>query len=75
MLMELLAVIKSLLNLTWLNILEWSKEPFAHFPVEELAKYTPELGVCISDIAKKAGMSVPAVSVYLNNVDRESFDR
>lgn len=63
--MELLEVLKSLSNQTRLNILEWLKDPFAHFPVEELAEYTPELGVCVSDIAKKAGMSVPTVSVYL----------
>ncbi|WP_026630471.1 ArsR/SmtB family transcription factor [Dyadobacter alkalitolerans] len=63
--MILLEVIKSLSNQTRLNILEWLKEPFAHFPAEELADYSPDLGVCVSDIAKKAGMSVPTVSVYL----------
>jgi ArsR family transcriptional regulator len=52
--MELLEVIKSLSNQTRLNILEWLKDPFAHFPKEELADYKPELGVCVSDIAKKA---------------------
>ena len=63
--MELLEVIKALSNQTRLNILEWLKDPFAHFPAEELTDYTPDLGVCVSDIAKKAGMSVPTVSVYL----------
>jgi DNA-binding transcriptional ArsR family regulator len=66
--MELLEVIKALSNQTRLNILEWLKEPFAHFPSEELADYAPELGVCVSDIAKKAGMSVPTVSVYLKTM-------
>lgn len=66
--MVLLEVIKSLSNQTRLNILGWLKEPFAHFPAEELADYTPELGVCVSDIAKKAGMSVPTVSVYLKTM-------
>jgi len=66
--MELLEIIKSLSNQTRLNILEWLKEPLAHFPAEELAEYTPELGVCVSDIAKKAGMSVPTVSVYLKTM-------
>ena len=66
--MELLEVIKALSNQTRLNILEWLKEPFAHFPSEELADYTPELGVCVSDLAKKAGMSVPTVSVYLKTM-------
>jgi DNA-binding transcriptional ArsR family regulator len=66
--MVLLEVIKSLSNQTRLNILEWLKEPFAHFPAEELADYSPKLGVCVSDIAKKAGMSVPTVSVYLKTM-------
>jgi DNA-binding transcriptional ArsR family regulator len=64
----LLEVIKSLSNQTRLNILEWLKEPFAHFPADELADYSPALGVCVSDIAKKAGMSVPTVSVYLKTM-------
>ncbi len=66
--MDLLEVLKALSNQTRLNILEWLKEPFAHFPAEELADYKPELGVCVSDIAKKAGMSVPTVSVYLKTM-------
>lgn len=66
--MELLEVIKSLSNETRLNILTWLKDPFAHFPEEELEEYTPELGVCVSDIAKKAGMSMPTVSDYLKTM-------
>lgn len=66
--MELLEVIKSLSNETRLNILEWLKDPFSHFPEEELSQDTPELGVCVSDIAKKAGMSVPTVSDYLKTM-------
>ncbi|MFC4209789.1 ArsR/SmtB family transcription factor [Pedobacter lithocola] len=66
--MVLLEVIKSLSNQTRLNILEWLKDPFAHFPPEELTEYSPKLGVCVSDIANKAGMSVPTVSVYLKTM-------
>ncbi|MEH6306249.1 metalloregulator ArsR/SmtB family transcription factor [Olivibacter sp. CPCC 100613] len=66
--MELLEVIKSLSNETRLNILKWLKDPYAHFPEEELSEKTPELGVCVSDIAKKAGMSVPTVSEYLKTM-------
>ncbi|SKC03601.1 ArsR/SmtB family transcription factor [Dyadobacter psychrophilus] len=66
--MILLEVIKSLSNQTRLSILEWLKEPYAHFPAEELADYSPDMGVCVSDIAKKAGMSVPTVSVYLKTM-------
>ncbi|MEN7550426.1 metalloregulator ArsR/SmtB family transcription factor [Rapidithrix thailandica] len=66
--MELLAIIKSLSNETRLNILKWLKDPFAHFPEEELSEDTPALGVCVSDIAEKAGMSVPTVSDYLKTM-------
>lgn len=66
--MKLLEIIKSLSNETRLNILEWLKDPFNHFPEEELSEYTPELGVCVSDIAKKAGMSIPTVSDYLKTM-------
>lgn len=66
--MKLLEVIKSLSNETRLNILTWLKDPFAHFPKEELSNYSPELGVCVSDIAQKAGMSVPTVSDYLKTM-------
>jgi len=66
--MELLEVIKSLSNETRLNILKWLKDPFAHFPEEELNEETSKLGVCVSDIAKKAGMSIPTVSDYLKTM-------
>jgi DNA-binding transcriptional ArsR family regulator len=66
--MKLLEIIKSLSNQTRLNILEWLKDPLAHFPAEDLTDYKPDLGVCVSDIAKKAGMSVPTVSVFLKTM-------
>lgn len=66
--MKLLEVIKSLSNETRLNILTWLKDPFDHFPKDELSNYSAELGVCVSDIAQKAGMSVPTVSDYLKTM-------
>lgn len=66
--MKLLEVLKSLSNQTRLDILIWLKDPFAYFPAEELADYKPSLGVCVSDIAKKAKMSIPTVSVYLKTM-------
>jgi DNA-binding transcriptional ArsR family regulator len=66
--MKLLKVIKSLSNQTRLDILKWLKDPFAYFPARELADYDESLGVCVSDIANKAKMSIPTVSVYLKNM-------
>ncbi len=61
----MLKYMKALSNQTRLDILEWLKDPYSHFPPEELGPETKESGVCVSDIAKKAGMSVPTVSDYL----------
>ncbi|RYF97062.1 MAG: transcriptional regulator, partial [Chitinophagaceae bacterium] len=66
--MKLLEVIKSLSNQTRLDILTWLKDPRSNFPADDLADYKPSLGVCVSDIARKAKMSVPTVSVYLKNM-------
>lgn len=66
--MKILEVIKALSNQTRLDILTWLKEPFDYFPAEELTDYKASLGVCVSDIAKKAKMSIPTVSVYLKNM-------
>ena len=64
----MLEVVKALSNQTRLDILAWLKDPHAHFPADELADYKPSLGVCVSDIAEKAKMSIPTVSVYLKNM-------
>ena len=64
----MLEVIKSISNQTRLNILSWLKDPVNHFPAEEIEDYKPDLGICVSDIAKKAEMSIPTVSVYLKNM-------
>ncbi|RBQ06679.1 ArsR/SmtB family transcription factor [Pedobacter miscanthi] len=66
--MKILEVIKALSNQTRLDILTWLKEPFDYFPAKELIDYKASLGVCVSDIAKKAKMSIPTVSVYLKNM-------
>jgi ArsR family transcriptional regulator len=62
---NLLKSIKALSNDTRLQILTWLKDPFSHFPKEELGPETKTFGVCVSDIANKAGLSIPTVSDYL----------
>jgi DNA-binding transcriptional ArsR family regulator len=73
--MKILEVIKSISNQTRLNILTWLKDPKAHFPAEELTDYSPSLGICVSDIAKKAQMSIPTVSVYLKNMSFGGYQK
>ncbi|MBB6273828.1 ArsR family transcriptional regulator [Pedobacter cryoconitis] len=64
--MELIMVFKALSNETRINILIWLKEPRQHFPAEELEDYDANLGVCVSDITKKAGLSPSTTSDYLS---------
>lgn len=63
--MDVLKCMKALSNQTRLNVLGWLKDPFQHFPEEELGVETEKFGVCVSDIAEKAGVSVPTISDYL----------
>jgi DNA-binding transcriptional ArsR family regulator len=64
--MELITVFKALSNQTRINILIWLKEPHLYFPAEELEDYDANLGVCVSDITKKAGLSPSTTSDYLS---------
>ncbi|ASZ12785.1 helix-turn-helix domain-containing protein [Chitinophaga pendula] len=64
--MELITVFKALSNETRINILIWLKEPRLHFPAEELLDYDPNLGVCVSDITQKTGLSPSTTSDYLS---------
>jgi len=64
--MELIMVFKALSNETRINILIWLKQPRLHFPAEELQDYDANLGVCVSDITKKAGLSPSTTSDYLS---------
>ncbi|WP_231635101.1 ArsR/SmtB family transcription factor [Pedobacter sp. PACM 27299] len=59
-------VFKALSNETRINILIWLKHPGLHFPAEELRDYDANLGVCVSDITKKAGLSPSTTSDYLS---------
>ena len=66
--MDLVVLFKALANQTRLNMLKWLKDPYVHFPAEELGPETDELGVCVSDIARKAGLTQSTTSDYLNTL-------
>jgi ArsR family transcriptional regulator len=66
--MDLVAVFKALANQTRLNMIKWLKDPHVYFPAEELGPETDELGVCVSDIARKAGLTQSTTSDYLNTL-------
>lgn len=63
--MNQLEAFKALSNDQRLQILTWLKDPAVHFP----AAQSPEaetLGVCVSDIQQKSGLSQSTVSQYLS---------
>ncbi|WP_261512779.1 ArsR/SmtB family transcription factor [Chryseobacterium paludis] len=64
--MELITVFKALSNQARINILVWLKQPHLHFTADELKDYDSNLGVCVSDITKKAGLSPSTTSDYLS---------
>lgn len=51
-------------------MLTWLKDPYAHFPADELKDYDEKLGVCVSDITKKAGLSASTTSDYLSMLQK-----
>ncbi|QXN88264.1 helix-turn-helix domain-containing protein [Nocardia iowensis] len=69
--MSVLDECKALANETRLRILEWLKDPQAHFPGR--ADETAELGVCVGLIQQKAGTSASTMSVHLAILQRVGF--
>lgn len=59
---ELLAVFRALSNPARRQMLVWLKEPMS-FPGQELDDV--EIGVCVTDIQRRAGLSQPTTSQYL----------
>ncbi|SKA45722.1 transcriptional regulator, ArsR family [Chitinophaga eiseniae] len=68
--MELKMIFKALSNETRVNMLHWLKQPRLHFPAEELEDYDAHLGVCVSDITEKAGLSLSATSDHLSSLQK-----
>lgn len=62
--MDPILIFKALSNETRLHILDWLKEPEKHFPAQEGGD-SKKIGVCVSHIQEKAGLSQSTVSQYL----------
>lgn len=63
-----LDVFKALSNKTRLEILYWLKDPEGSFPEQAHAGF--EVGVCVGEIQKKAGLTQSTVSEYLSILQR-----
>lgn len=67
--MNPLEAFKALSNDTRLEILAWLKEPKKHFPPQSACDVR-DVGVCVSDIQKKVGLSQSTVSQYLSTLQK-----
>ncbi|MEO1351539.1 MAG: metalloregulator ArsR/SmtB family transcription factor [Cyanobacteria bacterium J06635_15] len=63
-------VFKVLANETRLQILQWLKSPEQHFAATAIK---PDVGVCVGDIQKKAGLAQSTVSHYLAMLESAGF--
>ncbi len=59
---------KILANEHRMQILQWLKDPHAHFEVEDIEPEVTDFGVCMSVIQKKAGISQSTTSTYLTSM-------
>ncbi len=67
--MDPILIFKALSNETRLQILHWLKEPEKYFPSQEGGD-SKKIGVCVSHIQEKAGLSQSTVSQYLLMLQR-----
>lgn len=67
--MDVVEVAKALASPTRVNILEWLKDPAAHFVSRRTGDLSPA-GVCASLIAQKAGIAPPTASRHLDVLRR-----
>ncbi|AOM79226.1 ArsR/SmtB family transcription factor [Pedobacter steynii] len=66
--MKQLEIFKALSNKTRLEILLWLKDPESSFPEQLHAGF--EVGVCVGEIQRKAGLTQSTVSEYLAILQR-----
>jgi ArsR family transcriptional regulator len=69
--LDLNDIIKALSNPTRLQIMLWLKAPRVHFPTQE--RDPEEIGVCVSIIQEKVGLSQSTVSLYLTALQRANL--
>jgi ArsR family transcriptional regulator len=65
-------VFAALANAKRLQILEWLKDPEAHFPPQKDGDLVED-GVCVLFIANKLGVAQPTATAHLQNLSRAGF--
>lgn len=71
----LLDPLKALANPVRLQVLEWLREPEAHFPVDADVTDPYEVGVCASHIQAKTGLAQSTISAYMATLERAGLVR
>lgn len=61
---DVITILKALANPTRLQILDWLKEPDQHFGAQP--EPLDEVGVCVSQIQRKAGVSQSTASHFMS---------
>jgi DNA-binding transcriptional ArsR family regulator len=72
---DLLEAFKALANPVRLQVLQWLRDPEAHFPVAEGIADPHEVGVCVSHIQAKTGLAQSTVSAYMAALERAGLVR
>lgn len=67
--MDKITIFKSLSNEARLQILDWLKDPAAHFGPQEGIDLV-EVGVCVSQITEKLNMTQSTASQYLSHLQK-----
>ncbi|MEU6470635.1 ArsR/SmtB family transcription factor [Streptomyces massasporeus] len=72
---ELIEVFKALGNPARLQIMQWLKDPEAHFGAYEPIADRQTVGVCVTHIQAKAGLAQSTVSSYMSTLERAGLVR
>ncbi|GAA4316899.1 metalloregulator ArsR/SmtB family transcription factor [Streptomyces venetus] len=72
---ELIEVFKALGNPARLQIMQWLKDPEAHFGEYEPIADRRSVGVCVTHIQAKAGLAQSTVSSYMSTLERAGLVR
>lgn len=67
---ELIEVFKALGNPARLQIMQWLKDPEAHFADYEPIADRRAVGVCVTHIQAKSGLAQSTVSSYMSTLER-----
>ncbi|MFJ2111562.1 MULTISPECIES: ArsR/SmtB family transcription factor [unclassified Streptomyces] len=67
---DLIEMFKALGNPARLQIMQWLKDPAAHFDTYEPSADRRSVGVCVAHIQAKSGLAQSTVSSYMSTLER-----